>query len=78
LNCAFQNFSRCGAKIVEGMAVMRLLLDSVPKMREIWQFSAVAAQGRDSILNRTLMLGVDMVKKVEKGDLEMDDIMKPM
>ncbi|KAL6299613.1 hypothetical protein BKA93DRAFT_819814 [Sparassis latifolia] len=77
LNCALDALYSCGTPIKILLPIMERVRLAIPKMKEIWEFSALAHQGRDSILQKVLWGEEDMRKGLADGKFTLEDKVMP-
>ena len=78
LNCGVDNLFKCGSKpIGEILPILKRIRLAIPKMKRIWNSSAMSKQGRDQILGRAAMMEKDALEMIEKGRFTLDDCMMP-
>lgn len=46
-------------------------------MKQIWGMSALAGEGRDAILDRSLVMEKEALEQIAKGSITLDDLCMP-
>jgi len=77
LNCSLQFFFVIATPLSVTLPIMKRIRIAIPKMQRIWANSAMANQGRDTTLNRTLEVEKDALAMIEKGECTLDMSMSP-
>jgi stress-induced-phosphoprotein 1 len=77
LNCGVQCFFKCGTPLRETLPILKRIRLAMPKMKRIWNASAMSKQGRDKVLARALTLETKLLDAIKKGDFTLDDLAAP-
>lgn len=74
LNAAVGHMARMGVPVKALLDVMKRIRESIPKMKKVWEFSALAQSGRDLTLNATLQQETVMRNGLLDGRYTLDEI----
>lgn len=77
LNCALEGLYRSGTPIKDVLPVLASIRLSIPKMKEIWEHSAMALGGRDKALQQAVWNEEDVLKGLAEGKYTMEDKIMP-
>jgi len=77
LNCSLRFFFKVATPLSVTLPIMKRIRIAIPKMQRIWANSAMANQGRDTALNRTLEMEKGALELIEKGEFTLDMCMSP-
>lgn len=75
-HCAFQAHWEAGAPLKYLLLLLDQMEQSIPLMKKIWEFSADAQSGRDTILQRALNQRRAWLNDIQNGRLSEDDVVK--
>lgn len=73
LNACLEMMWSSKTSVRDQLTVMKRIRLAIPKMKEIWAHSALAAQGRDMMFKRGLETETELRQGVESGKFQLDD-----
>ncbi len=77
LKCALDNLYLCGTPVRVTLQVMQRIRLTIPKIKTVWEFSAMSKQGRDQAFQTILWAEEDIRAGIESGKFRMDDALMP-
>jgi len=77
LHAALGCLWRADAPVRITLPIIDRIEKSIPKMKRIWEYSAMAENGRDAMLQRTISYGESIRKKLEDGSVQMESAIRP-